>query len=139
MPLSPSRRKRILFACVGNSGRSQMAEAFARAIGGVELEVQSGGTRPLGHILPAVQQAMLERGLDLSSQRSRPIDEAFARSADLVVTMGCGDDCPAFLGRRVEDWPLEDPKGRTLDEVRRIRDQVEARVRDLHQRLMRQE
>lgn len=121
---------RVLFACVGNSGRSIMAEAFAAHHGGERVEARSGGSRPLGHVLPAVVDAMRERGIDVSTHESRGFDEAWIRErAQLVVTMGCGDDaCPAFAGKRMRDWALEDPKGKDLATVRRIRDEVERNV-----------
>lgn len=126
---------RVFFACIGNSGRSQMAEHFARALGGPRVDARSGGSKPLGRLLPEVVAAMGERGIDVSRARSKAIDEAFAREADLIVLMGCGDDaCPAFLGKRLEDWDLDDPKDASPAEVRRIRDEVEARVRDLLER-----
>ncbi|HVM45835.1 MAG TPA: phosphotyrosine protein phosphatase [Candidatus Thermoplasmatota archaeon] len=127
--MSP-RKPRVLFACIGNSGRSIMAEAFARQLG---LDARSGGSRPLGHVLPVVVEAMREKGIDVSGYASKGFDEAWIReSADLVVTMGCGDDaCPAFIGKRMVDWALDDPKGKPLDEVRRIRDEIERRVRAL--------
>lgn len=121
---------RVLFACVGNSARSIMAEAFARRHGGLRVEARSGGSRPLGHVLPEVVRVMAERGIDVSGYASRGFDELWIRErCDLVVIMGCGDDaCPAFIGKRMVDWELEDPKGKDLAEIRRIRDDVERRV-----------
>ncbi|HVL48844.1 MAG TPA: arsenate reductase ArsC [Candidatus Thermoplasmatota archaeon] len=123
----------VLFACVGNSARSVMAEGFARALGGAAVEARSGGSRPLGHLLPEAVQAMRERGLDIADIASKGFDEGWIRDrCDLVVTMGCGDDaCPAFIGKRMEDWALEDPKGKDLETFRRVRDEIEARVRGL--------
>lgn len=124
---------RVLFACVGNSARSQMAHGFAQAYGGTTVEVRSGGSRPLGHVLPEAVLVMAERGIDISAHRSLGFDETWVRDqCDLVVTMGCGDDaCPAFLGKAMVDWELDDPKGRPIQEFRRIRDEVERRVLDL--------
>lgn len=124
---------RVLFACVGNSARSVMAQGFARHLGGARVEARSGGSRPLGHLLPEAVQVMREKGIDISGEPSKGFDEAWIREAcDLVVTMGCGDDaCPAFIGKRMEDWALEDPKGKDLHTFRRVRDEIEARVRDL--------
>lgn len=124
---------RVLFACVGNSARSIMAEAFARHHGGERVEARSGGSRPLGHVLPVVVEAMRERGIDVSAYPSRGFDDAWISSAcDLVVTMGCGEDaCPAFVGKPMRDWALDDPKGKDLAEVRAIRDEIERRVVDL--------
>lgn len=122
---------RVVFACVGNSARSIMAEAFARRLGGDRVEAQSGGSRPLGHVLPVVVEAMREKGIDVSGYPSRGFDEAWIRDrCGLVVTMGCGDDaCPAFIGKKMVDWDLPDPKGMDLDGVRRVRDDIERRVR----------
>lgn len=122
--------RRVLFACVGNSGRSIMAEAFARHHGEGRIEARSGGSRPLGHVLPLVVEAMREKGIDVSGYPSKGFDEAWiAKECDLVVTMGCGDDaCPAFIGKKMVDWELDDPKGKDLEAVRRIRDEVERRV-----------
>lgn len=124
---------RVLFACVGNSARSQMAQGFAKAYGGRAVDARSGGSRPLGHVLPEAVEAMRERGIDISGHPSQGFDERWVRDdCDLVVTMGCGDDaCPAFMGKALVDWDLDDPKGRPLDEFRRIRDDIEARVRAL--------
>lgn len=126
---------RVLFACVGNSARSQMAEGFARALGGASVEVRSGGSRPLGHVLPEAVAVMRERGIDVSGHPSRGFDLDWVAGCDLVVTMGCGEDaCPAFVGKRMEDWDLDDPKDRPVAEFRRVRDEIEARVRDLLRR-----
>lgn len=124
---------RVLFACIGNSGRSIMAEAFAKHYGGAAVLAESGGSRPLGHVLPDVVLAMREKGIDVSGFASKGFDNAFiTQSIDLVVTMGCGDDaCPAFIGKKMRDWELSDPKGKDLAEVRRVRDDVERRVKDL--------
>lgn len=123
---------RVLFACVGNSARSQMAEGFARFFGGDRFEVRSGGSRPLGHVLPEAIHAMDEVGIDISGQRSEGFDEAWIRDADLVVTMGCGEDaCPAFVGKPVVDWELEDPAGQDLEAFRRVRDRLALEVRRL--------
>jgi protein-tyrosine-phosphatase len=126
---------RILFACVGNSARSIMAEAFARVLGAGAVVVKSGGSRPLGHVLPETVAAMAEVGIDVSKARSQPIDEEFVRGADLVVTMGCGEDaCPAFRGVAIEDWELPDPKGGGMEAFRIVRDEIEAHVKDLLRR-----
>jgi arsenate reductase (thioredoxin) len=131
-----AKRLAVLFACVGNSARSQMAEGFAKALGGDRVEARSGGSRPLGHVLPEAVAAMRERGIDISGHASRGFDEAWVREAcDLVVTMGCGDDaCPAFVGKPIEDWDLPDPKDRPMAEFRRVRDDIERRVRELLRR-----
>jgi arsenate reductase len=127
-----ARPVRILFACVGNAGRSQMAEGFARAWGGPRVEARSGGSKPAGHLMPEAVQAMREAGIDISGHRSKGFDEAWIAGCDLVVTMGCGDDaCPAFVGKRMVDWELPDPKGMGLDGVRRVRDEIGKRVKAL--------
>src|SRR5687767_1040543 len=121
---------RVLYACIGNSGRSIMAEAFTRRYGGGRVECRSGGSRPLGYVLPTVVQALAEKGIDVAKWPSKPFDETWIRDhCDVVVTMGCGDDaCPAFIGKKMVDWELPDPKGKSLEEVRAIRDEVERRV-----------
>lgn len=130
--MATQARLRVMFACVGNSARSQMAEGFARALGGDRVEAMSGGSSPKGYVLPEAAQVMRERGVDISAARSKAIDEDFVRRADLVVTMGCGEDaCPAFIGKKMVDWELPDPDGKDLDAFREVRDEVERRVRDL--------
>lgn len=123
---------RVYFICVGNAGRSQMAEAFGRKFG---LDAQSAGSRPAEAIDANAVQAMKERSLDISKAKPKGIDESFARSARYVITMGCGDVCPYVPGTRVRDWALADPKGKSLEEVRRIRDDIEQRVRALAEEL----
>ena len=119
----------ILFLCVHNAGRSQMAAGFAREIGGVE--VFSGGSEPADAVNPAAVEVMAEVGIDITGQvPQRFTDELLAR-VDVVVTMGCGDTCPYVPGKRYVDWPLDDPKGRPVGEVRRIRDEIRALVTDL--------
>lgn len=124
---------RVLFACVGNSARSVMAQGFARALGGERVEARSGGSKPLGHLLPEAVQVMREKGIDISREPSKGFDEPWVRhECDLVVTMGCGDDaCPAFIGKRIIDWDLPDPKGQPVEAFRAVRDDIEARVRTL--------
>ena len=124
---------RVLFACVGNSGRSIMAEAFAKRLGPGLIEARSGGSRPLGFVLPGAIEVMRERGIEVSAYPSRGFDvEWITNECDLVVTMGCGDDaCPAFVGKKMVDWDLEDPKGKDLATFRRVRDEIEVRVRAL--------
>jgi protein-tyrosine-phosphatase len=127
---------RVLFVCVENSNRSQMAEAFARMHGGDQVVAASAGSRPSGHINPKAIAAMAVRGYDLASHRSKSVDELRTEPWDRVVTMGCGDACPWVPAGKHEDWPLPDP--RDLDEagVRAVRDEIERRVltlfRDLH-------
>jgi arsenate reductase len=121
----------ILFLCVHNAGRSQMAAAFARQIGAGRVSVFSGGSEPAASLNPAVVAAMAERGIDISAEVPRRWADDDIRAADVVVTMGCGDACPFYPGRRYEDWELQDPAGQPLEVVRKIRDDIEGRVRVL--------
>jgi protein-tyrosine-phosphatase len=123
--------KRILFVCVENSNRSQMAEAFAGAHGGERVDAQSAGSRPSGQINPRAISFMAERGIDLRSQHSKSLQDVGDGPFDAVVTMGCGDACPWITAARREDWALPDPK--TLDDegFRAVRDEIEKRVRVL--------
>ncbi|MBX3189703.1 MAG: arsenate reductase ArsC [Labilithrix sp.] len=122
----------VLFACVHNAGRSQMAAAlFNATVDGSRARAISAGTQPGPRVHPEVVQAMREVGVDLGHAKPALLTDELARSASLLVTMGCGEACPVVPGSKREDWPLEDPKGRPLDEVRRIRDEIAARVRIL--------
>jgi len=119
---------RVLFVCVQNAGRSQMSEAlFARDAAG-RHEAQSAGTRPADRVHPEVVEAMREVGIDLADRRPRGLSRDLAEWADVVVTMGCGDECPFVPGTRYEDWDLPDPAGQPVEAVRRTRDEIEARV-----------
>lgn len=124
-------RPRVLFVCVHNAGRSQMAAALLERLAGDQVEVRSAGTEPADRLNPAVLGAMREVGIDLGAERPTLLTPEDVRSADVVITMGCGDACPVFPGRRYEDWPLDDPAGQPLETVRAIRDQIETRVRTL--------
>ena len=127
------RTPEVLFVCVHNAGRSQMAAALLARHGGDRVIVRSAGTAPADTINPAVVAAMAELGIDVLASGATPkrlTDEA-VRASDVVVTMGCGDECPFYPGRRYEDWALDDPAGRPLDEVRPIRDEIDRRVRQL--------
>lgn len=119
--------------CVHNAGRSQMAAAFMEKIGGDHVVVRSAGTAPAESINSMVIEAMAEVGIDLYASGARPksLDEAAVRKSDIVITMGCGDECPYFPGVQYRDWPLEDPAGKGLETIRRIRDDIERRVREL--------
>jgi protein-tyrosine-phosphatase len=125
--------KRILFVCVENAGRSQMAEAFANHYGSGRIVAKSGGTKPAERVNPIVVQAMLEKGIDISGKRPKPLEPRDLEEADMVVTMGCGAEefCPATFLEKVTDWGIEDPKGKTIEEVRKIRDEIERRVKAL--------
>ena len=121
----------VLFVCLHNAGRSQMSQAlFERAAAGRHTAA-SAGTTPARHVHPEVVTAMAELGVDLSGRSPRPLTRDLAEGADVVVTMGCGDECPYIPGKRYLDWELDDPKGLALDEVRAIRDEIDRRVRDL--------
>jgi arsenate reductase (thioredoxin) len=121
----------VLFVCIQNAGRSQMAEAlFERAAGG-EHEARSAGSRPAERVHPEVIKAMAEVGVDLADRTPRGLDRIDLEWADLVVTMGCGDECPVLPGKRYVDWNLQDPTGQPVEEVRAIRDEIEQRVASL--------
>lgn len=124
---------RILFVCVHNAGRSQMAAGFARALGGDRVEVFSAGSEPADAINPVAVEAMREQGIDIAGAGPAILTPDAVRAADVVVTMGCGDACPVFPGRRYEDWELADPAGLPLEQVRPIRDEIRARVETLLQ------
>ena len=121
----------VLFVCLHNAGRSQMSRAlFERAADG-RHEAESAGTTPVDRVHPEVVDAMRELGIDMSDRVPRKLDYDTAQRADVVVTMGCGDECPFFPGTRYEDWVLDDPAGQDLDVVRRVRDEIRARVERL--------
>jgi arsenate reductase len=122
---------KVLFVCIGNAGRSQISEAlFSRAAHG-RHEARSAGTQPVERVHPEVVEAMAELGIDLSARVPHRLELADAEWADVVVTMGCGDACPVILGKRYIDWNLEDPKGKSIERVREIRDEIAARVERL--------
>ena len=121
----------ILFVCVHNAGRSQMAAAFARQLGGRAVTVLSGGSEPARTLHPQVIEAMREVGIDLARERPRGFSDHDVAEADAVVTMGCGDACPIFPGKLYMDWAVQDPADRTIEEVRAIRDDIQERVEAL--------
>ena len=121
----------VLFVCVANAGRSQMAAAFLDSLGSGRVRVRSAGSAPAERLDPEVVEAMAERGLDISKGLPKPLRDDAVAAADVVVTMGCGDACPFYPGKRYEDWELEDPAGKDAATVRRIRDEIEGRVRAL--------
>ena len=125
----------VLFLCVHNAGRSQMAAGFMRLLSGGEVDVFTGGSEPAEDINQAVAQAMLEKGINILDEIPQPWSEEIVRATDVVVTMGCGDACPIFPGKRYVDWEVDDPAGRTLEEIRPIRDDLEQRVRTLLEEL----
>jgi arsenate reductase (thioredoxin) len=122
---------RVLFVCVHNAGRSQMAAGFLERFAGSQVEALSAGSEPADRINPVAVEAMAERGIDISANRPRLLEDPTVAQADFVITMGCGDACPYYPGKRYEDWELEDPAGKPLEQVRQIRDEIEQRVRAL--------
>jgi protein-tyrosine-phosphatase len=124
-------RPTILFACVHNAGRSQMAAGLATMLGGDRVRVRTAGSDPAEEVNPVAVEAMAEVGIDLGDEAPKPLSDDAVRAADVVITMGCGDACPVYPGKRYEDWDLEDPAGKDLETVRRIRDEIEGRVRAL--------
>ena len=121
----------VLFVCVHNAGRSQMAAALLDHYAQGRVAVRSGGSAPGERINPAVAEAMAEIGLDLSRAFPKPVTDEGVRAADVVITMGCGDACPVYPGKRYEDWQLDDPMGRDINAVRPIRDEIDRRVQAL--------
>jgi arsenate reductase (thioredoxin) len=121
----------VLFVCVHNAGRSQMAAALLHRHAKGRVHVRSAGSTPADEINPSVAAAMAEIGLDLSQEFPKPLTDEVLRAADVVVTMGCGDACPVFPGKRYLDWELDDPSGLGLEQVRAIRDEIDGRVRGL--------
>ncbi|MDO8143563.1 MULTISPECIES: arsenate reductase ArsC [unclassified Isoptericola] len=121
----------VLFVCVHNAGRSQMAAGFLRALGGDAVEVRSAGSAPKDSINPVAVEAMLEQGVDLRAEQPKVLTDDAVQASDVVITMGCGDACPIYPGKRYEDWQLDDPAGQGIDAVRPIRDEIERRVREL--------
>ena len=121
----------ILFLCIHNAGRSQMAAGFAREIGAGRVDIYSGGSEPADTVNPVAVGAMAEVGIDISGFTPQRFTDELLGKVDVVVTMGCGDTCPYIPGKRYVDWSLDDPKGRPIEEVRRIRDEIRSRVEDL--------
>lgn len=121
----------VLFVCVHNAGRSQMAAALLDSRAGGTVHVRSAGSDPAVRLNPAVVDAMAELGLDVSKEFPKPLTDGMVERADVVVTMGCGDACPFYPGKRYLDWDLEDPAGKSLEAVRRIRDEIDKRVQSL--------
>ena len=128
--MSDSKPK-ILFLCVHNAGRSQMAAGFARHFGSDRLIVYSAGSAPGQRLNPAVIEAMRERGIDISDESPTRLTDEMGQEAQVIITMGCGDSCPVYIGKRYLDWAVEDPAGKDLQAVRSIRNEIEQRVSDL--------
>ena len=125
------KRPTVLFLCVHNAGRSQMAAGFAEKLSGGKVEVLSAGSAPKDSINPIAVQAMAEEGIDISNKRPKVLTNEAVQESDVVITMGCGDACPFYPGKRYEDWVLEDPAGKDIFQVRLIRDEIKKRVTDL--------
>ena len=129
--MEAGRRPVVLFVCVHNAGRSQMAAGFLSHLAGDRVEVLSAGSEPADRVNPVVVEAMAEVGIDVSREKPKLLQDAAVREADVVITMGCGDACPIYPGKRYEDWDLPDPAGQPLAAVRPIRDEIAARVNRL--------
>jgi protein-tyrosine-phosphatase len=123
-----SDKPSVLFVCVHNAGRSQMAAAYLAHLAGDAVEVRSAGSEPADQVNPAVVEAMAEEGIDVSAEIPKVLTVDAVQASDVVVTMGCGDTCPIFPGKRYEDWVLEDPAGKGVESVRPIRDEIKGRV-----------
>lgn len=121
-------RPSVLFVCVHNAGRSQMAAAYLSHLSQGAIEVRSAGSEPADQVNPAAVEAMAEEGIDITAESPKILTDAAVRASDVVITMGCGDTCPFYPGKRYEDWVLEDPAGKGLESVRPIRDEIRSRV-----------
>ncbi|MCK6065737.1 MULTISPECIES: arsenate reductase ArsC [Microbacterium] len=121
----------VLFVCVHNAGRSQMAAGFLRDIAGDRIEVRSAGSMPADQINPTAVEAMAELGIDITAEQPKILTTEAVQASDVVITMGCGDACPFFPGKRYEDWKLDDPAGQGIDAVRPIRDDIRERIQQL--------
>jgi arsenate reductase len=126
-----SDKPSVLFVCVHNAGRSQMAAAFLAHLSGGAVEVRSAGSEPAGQVNPAAVAAMAEVSIDIAAEKPKILTDQAVRESDVVITMGCGDTCPFYPGKRYEDWVLEDPAGQGVESVRPIRDQIRSRVEAL--------
>jgi arsenate reductase len=126
-----SDKPRVLFVCVHNAGRSQMAAGWLRHLAGDSVEVRSAGSEPAEQINPVAVEAMREVGIDIAGEQPKRLEYDTAQDSDVIVTMGCGDSCPVFPGKRYEDWQLTDPAGQPIETVRAVRDEVRSRVEKL--------
>jgi len=130
-PSPAAVRPSVLFVCVHNAGRSQMGAAYTRVLSGGAVEVRSAGSAPAESINPAVREALLEEGIDISAEKPKVLTDEAVEASDVVITMGCGDTCPYYPGKRYLDWVLRDPAGQGVEAVRPIRDEIKARVTEL--------
>ncbi|CAL8978398.1 Glutaredoxin arsenate reductase [Cellulomonas sp. T2.31MG-18] len=126
--MSVTDKPSVLFVCVHNAGRSQMAAGFLSALSGGAVEVRSAGSMPADQVNPVAVAAMAEAGIDITAERPKVLTTEAVQASDVVVTMGCGDACPIFPGKRYEDWQLDDPAGQGIDAVRPIRDEIRTRI-----------
>jgi arsenate reductase (thioredoxin) len=126
----------VLFVCVHNAGRSQMAAGFLRDLAGERIEVRSAGSEPADRVNPVAVEAMREVGIDITSAQPKILTTEAVQDSDVVITMGCGDACPIFPGKRYEDWELDDPAGQGIEAVRPIRDEIRTRVQALVSELL---
>ena len=126
-----SHKPSVLFVCIHNAGRSQMASAYLTHLAGDRVEVRSAGSAPAESVNPAAVAAMLEEGIDMSAETPKILTDGAVRASDVVITMGCGDTCPIYPGTRYEDWVLEDPAGQGVESVRPIRDEIRRRIEEL--------
>jgi arsenate reductase len=126
-----SDKPSVLFVCVHNAGRSQMAAGWLRHLAGDRVEIRSAGSEPADQINPVAVQAMAEVGIDITGEQPQKLDYDTARDSDVIITMGCGDTCPVFPGKRYEDWKLTDPAGQPIEVVRTVRDDIRARAQAL--------
>ncbi|OZB87834.1 MAG: heat-shock protein HtpX [Microbacterium sp. 14-71-5] len=134
--MSTTTRPSVMFVCVHNAGRSQMAAGFMTALSGGRVEVRSAGSMPADQVNPVAVQAMAEVGIDITAERPKLLTGDAVQASDVVITMGCGDTCPFFPGVRYEDWELEDPAGKDLETVRRVRDEIRGHVETLLAQLL---
>lgn len=126
-----SKKPTVLFVCVHNAGRSQMAAGFMEHHGAGRVEVLSAGSAPKESINPVAVEAMLEKGIDIANRKPKILTTESVQASDVVITMGCGDACPFYPGKRYEDWALDDPAGQNIEFVRKVRDEIESRVTKL--------
>ena len=129
--MTDSRKPTVLFVCVHNAGRSQMAAGYLRHLAGDRIEVLSAGSEPADQINPVAVEAMAEEGIDIATEQPKVLTTEAVQESDVVITMGCGDACPFFPGKRYEDWKLDDPAGQDIASVRPIRDEIRRRIEEL--------
>ncbi|MEV7647199.1 arsenate reductase ArsC [Arthrobacter sp. NPDC089319] len=136
MTAETTQKPSVLFVCVHNAGRSQMAAAYLSHLAQGAIEVRSAGSQPAEQVNPAAVEAMREEGIDISAEQPKALTTEAVKDSDVVVTMGCGDECPFFAGKRYEDWVLEDPAGKGVESVRPIRDEIKGRIQQLISELL---